>query len=159
MGYSGKPTFGNNVRQFREALGMTQENLAEASGLDRSYIGGVERGERNPTLTAILRLASALRIGPGLLFDGIGADAQMLDHPDGITAVAIDDRLLIRFKYDQHNAEYQLMGATRREFDEVVRVLKTVWRPATDEPMLYLMRSCGPSKLGLTPTLPICGRS
>ena len=124
MGYSGKPTFGNNVRQFREALGMTQENLAEASGLDRSYIGGVERGERNPTLTAILRLASALRIGPGLLFDGIGGDAQILDHPDGITAVAIDDRLLIGFKYDQHNAEYQLMGATRQEFDEVVRVLK-----------------------------------
>ena len=124
MGDSGKPTFGNNVRQFREALGMTQENLAEVSELDRSYIGGVERGERNPTLTAILRLASALRIGPGLLFDGIGADAQTLDPPNGITTVVRDDRLVIRFKYDQHDAEYQLLGATRREFEEVVSVLK-----------------------------------
>ena len=54
---SDKVIFGSNVRRFREALGMTQENLADTSELDRSYIGGVERGERNPTLTAILRLA------------------------------------------------------------------------------------------------------
>lgn len=73
-----RTTFGGNVRKRREYLGMTQESLAEAAGLDRSYIGGIERGERNPALAAILRLAEALRIAPGALFDGIGGDGQTI---------------------------------------------------------------------------------
>ena len=124
MSASGKPIFGNNIRQSREALGMTQEYLAEAAGLDRSYIGGIERGERNPGLTAILRLASALRIAPGHLFDGIGSHAQISDPTDGITVAATDDGLLLRFKYDQYDAEYQLLGAAQRDFDEVQGILK-----------------------------------
>ena len=72
MSVAGKLVFGNNVRRLRESLGMTQENLAESAGLDRSYIGGIERGERNPALAAILQLASAFGTAPGLLFDGIG---------------------------------------------------------------------------------------
>ena len=71
MDDSGKLKFGGNVRRLRESHGMTQESLAEAAGLDRSYIGGIERGERNPALTAILRLASALGIVPADLFNGI----------------------------------------------------------------------------------------
>ena len=103
---------------------MTQENLAESAGLDRSYIGGIERGDRNPALTAILRLAAALRVAPGGLFDGIGDDAGTPDYAEGLTASATGDGLLIRFKYDQYDAEYQLLGATRREYDQVVSVLK-----------------------------------
>lgn len=80
MGNAGKLKFGSNVRRLRESLGMTQESLAEAAGLDRSYIGGIERGERNPALTAILQLASALGIAPGSLFDGIGGDRESLAH-------------------------------------------------------------------------------
>lgn len=76
MGIAGKSSFGNNVRRLRESSGMTQENLAEAAGLDRSYIGGIERGERNPALAAILRLASALGIAPAELFNGIGGNRQ-----------------------------------------------------------------------------------
>ena len=124
MGDAGKLLFGSNVRQLREALGMTQENLAEAAGLDRSYIGGVERGERNPTLIAILSLASALRIPPGRLFAGIGNDVQAPAPTVGVTTTATDDGLLIRFRYDQYDAEYQLLGATQRELDEIVNVLK-----------------------------------
>ena len=71
MSNSGKIKFGNNVRRRRAFLGITQEQLAEAAGLDRSYIGGIERGERNPTLTATIRLASALNIAPGELFNGL----------------------------------------------------------------------------------------
>ena len=76
MGIAGESSFGNNVRRLRESSGMTQENLAEAAGLDRSYIGGIERGERNPALAAILRLASALGIAPAELFNGIGGNRQ-----------------------------------------------------------------------------------
>ena len=56
-------TFGMAVRQQRLALGLSQEGLAEASGLHRTYIGGIERGERNVTLRVGARLARALHMG------------------------------------------------------------------------------------------------
>ena len=124
MGDAGKLKFGSNVRRLRESLGMTQEDLAEAASLDRSYIGGIERGERNPALTAILQLASALGIAPGPLFDGIGDDAGTSIRADGLTAVATGNGLLMRFRYDQYDAEYQLQGATRQEFDRVMNILE-----------------------------------
>ena len=123
MGNSGKPKFGSNVRRLRESLGMTQEDLAEAASLDRSYIGGIERGERNPALTAILQLASALGIAPGRLFGGIGDDAGTSNHVGGLTAAATGNGLMIGFKYDQYDAEYRLQGATLSQFNQVINVL------------------------------------
>lgn len=84
MGDSGKLKFGSNVRRLRELLGMAQEDLAETASLDRSDIGGIERGERNPTLTAILQLAAALGIAPGCLFDGIGYGARTSNRTGGL---------------------------------------------------------------------------
>ena len=61
--------FGNRVRACRKAAGWSQERLAHECNLDRSYIGGVERGERNVSLLNIHRIAESLDISPALLFD------------------------------------------------------------------------------------------
>lgn len=58
---------GRNVRKLREAKGWSQEDLAEASTLHRTYISGIERGARNPTLTVVQRLAKALSVSPAEL--------------------------------------------------------------------------------------------
>jgi transcriptional regulator with XRE-family HTH domain len=60
---------GAAIRHFREALGWSQEQLAERVELHRTYIGGVERGERNLCLLNILAIADALGISPGRLID------------------------------------------------------------------------------------------
>ena len=59
--------FGARVRALRIEKGMSQEGLAHDAGLDRSYVGQVERGERNVTLDNIYRLAEALRVDAGAL--------------------------------------------------------------------------------------------
>lgn len=55
---------------MRLGKGMSQEALALACDLDRTYIGGVERGERNVSLVNIYRIASALKVPPATLFTG-----------------------------------------------------------------------------------------
>lgn len=60
--------FGNKVAELRKQSKMTQEALAFKSGLDRSYLSGVERGQRNVALVNIFKLAEALEIEPGEFF-------------------------------------------------------------------------------------------
>jgi len=52
---------GSRIREKRKSLGWTQEDLADNAGIDRSYIGGVERGERNLTVTVLSRICLALK--------------------------------------------------------------------------------------------------
>ena len=52
---------GRRIRAARTALGYSQEDLAYESNVDRSYIGGVERGERNITFKVLCKIAAALR--------------------------------------------------------------------------------------------------
>jgi transcriptional regulator with XRE-family HTH domain len=52
---------GAAVRAARKALGLSQEALADATGIDRSHMGKIERGERNVTLLNVLKIAKALR--------------------------------------------------------------------------------------------------
>ncbi|MGL5066045.1 MAG: helix-turn-helix domain-containing protein [Microcoleus sp.] len=63
--------FGDRVRTLRKARGLSQEQLAEKTGLHRTYIGGIERGERNVSLINIVRLAKALDVPPSDLLQGI----------------------------------------------------------------------------------------
>ena len=65
--------FGKSVRRFRHGLGISQETLAAKAGIHRTYIGGIERGERNPTLTTIHRLAEVLEVSASeLIADASG---------------------------------------------------------------------------------------
>ena len=51
---------GTNLRRKRGLKGVSQEELADLAGLDRSYVGGAERGERNLTILSALKIAKAL---------------------------------------------------------------------------------------------------
>lgn len=61
--------FGLRLAEIRRAKGLSQESLALTSGLARSYLGGVERGQRNIALLNIYRLAQALDISPSALLE------------------------------------------------------------------------------------------
>lgn len=60
--------FGRRVRELRKGLGVSQEALAERAQLHWTYVSGVERGQRTPSLDVIGRLAAALRVTPSVLF-------------------------------------------------------------------------------------------
>lgn len=59
---------GMNVRRLRKAKGLAQEKFALGFGMDRTYVSGIERGTRNPTVTVVQRLADALEVPVAELF-------------------------------------------------------------------------------------------
>ena len=61
--------FGQRIRALRKERGLSQEQLAELSGLDRTYISGIERGLRNVALRNIEALAQALGVSIAELFE------------------------------------------------------------------------------------------
>lgn len=63
--------FGQRVRMLRKTRELSQEAFADLAGLDRSYVGGVERGERNVSLVNIKKFADALEISIDKLFQGL----------------------------------------------------------------------------------------
>jgi transcriptional regulator with XRE-family HTH domain len=52
------------MRELREERGISQEAFALKSGIDRSHYGGMERGERNPSLTSVIKIAKTLGVQP-----------------------------------------------------------------------------------------------
>jgi len=71
--------FGPAVRKHRELVRLSQEDLADRAGLDRTYVSGIERGRRNPTLDVLQRLSTAL----GVDLDVIFATARELSRGKG----------------------------------------------------------------------------
>jgi transcriptional regulator with XRE-family HTH domain len=63
--------FGKSLRQRRQKLGVSQEAFADLCGLDRTYVGGIERGERNVALVNIEKIAKALQMSIAQLFRGV----------------------------------------------------------------------------------------
>ena len=59
---------GSNIRRLRKAAGFTQEALAHRAGLAMRYVSGIERGEENPSLAALMKLCAALEVHPRDLF-------------------------------------------------------------------------------------------
>ena len=55
---------GRNLRAYREARGLSQEAFADVLGVHRTYMGGIERGERNLTLKSLERLADRIGLDP-----------------------------------------------------------------------------------------------
>ncbi|PTW50580.1 helix-turn-helix domain-containing protein [Rhodovulum kholense] len=64
-----KAVVGKNVRHFRELKGISQEELAFDADLHRTYVSGVERGIRNPTVLIVAKLAAALGVEPFKLLE------------------------------------------------------------------------------------------
>ncbi len=66
-----KVAFGQRVRGLRESRDWSQEEMGEASGMHWTYIGQVERGERNLTLQSIQKISKAFKVKISVLFEGI----------------------------------------------------------------------------------------
>ena len=67
---------GHLVKARRAAAGISQEELAERCRLDRTYISGIERGIRNPSLTALFSLAQGFGVSLSELMNGLEAEAK-----------------------------------------------------------------------------------
>jgi transcriptional regulator with XRE-family HTH domain len=68
--------FGACVREAREKQRLSQDDLARRTGMHPNYVGGIERGERNPSLGSVVRLAVALDVSVADLVRGIEADPE-----------------------------------------------------------------------------------
>ena len=55
---------GGNVKRLRLERGLTQEQLSHDAGIDLTYLGGIERGKRNPSISVLARIAIALNVEP-----------------------------------------------------------------------------------------------
>jgi transcriptional regulator with XRE-family HTH domain len=76
MGGPAEREFGRLLRQLRLARGMTQQQLADASGCDRGYVGLLERGINSPSLNMLFRLAVALDLRPSRLLVEVEAAVE-----------------------------------------------------------------------------------
>ena len=99
--------FGQEIRRRRKALGMTIEELAEKSGLTPNYLGTVEIGHRDPSLSTVLALAKGLSVAPAELFGGTVNGKQSLEAMEAA-------RLFEGIAADAQDAVLRLLRALQR---------------------------------------------
>ncbi len=104
--------FAANMRKFRKAAGLTQERLAELSGLHRTYIGGIEQKRINISIKNAERIANALEINPALLFLDYG-DNKVVEEQSSRVA-KIDAGLEIS-KEEAEQTQYALCCCTQEK--------------------------------------------
>ena len=96
--------FGQMVREFRKAQGFSQESFAYYCGLDRSYMGGVERGERNITLANMEIIICALQLKPSEFFAALDDYfANQAAHGQVIQFKHFAQRAQVRLKQDKNS--------------------------------------------------------
>ena len=71
--------FGGAIKHYRKQIGLSQERLAEIADLHRTYVSDIERGNRNVSLTNILKLCTALQVTPARIFEWF--DPQREKYP------------------------------------------------------------------------------
>ena len=76
---------GARIRDERQRFAINQMDLADLAGLHFTNLGRIERGQANPSLHTILRIAGALELNPAVLVDGLGPDL-LPDRPHTVTA-------------------------------------------------------------------------
>ena len=87
---AGQTAFGDRMHALRHRLGISQDELAPRSGLHRTYIDAVERGERNISLCGVVRIAEMLEVAPPALLEGSEAVGQVMGcHGRGDAAVGL----------------------------------------------------------------------
>lgn len=101
--------FGQIVRELRARSGMSQEMLAYLSGLDRTYISGVERGERNLSLVNIEKIAAALRVSIQYLFSSERFSSNLAYQPSDFT-VPFKERFSYHLDHDKKILAFQVNG-------------------------------------------------
>lgn len=72
---------GQRIRNYRTQQGLSQEKLAELSGCHPTYIGQVERGEKNATIESIEKISNALDVPLSKLFEKLGGQSETRDIP------------------------------------------------------------------------------
>lgn len=87
---------GQRIRSYRIQNGLNQEELAEKCGLHPTYIGQVERGEKNATLESISKIASGLNLSLSKLFENIGSGDYNENYPveayDLVLSLPVDEQ-------------------------------------------------------------------
>lgn len=76
MGANIPRAFGRVLRDHRKKAKLSQESLALAAGIDRTFVSLLERGQRQPTLTTVFQLASVLGVSPGTLVTRTAAGVE-----------------------------------------------------------------------------------
>lgn len=94
---------GQRIRSYRLQNGLNQEELAEKCGLHPTYIGQVERGEKNATLESVSKIANGLSLPLSKLFENMGSEADDENYP----AVAYD--LMLSLPTDEQEKMIKIM--------------------------------------------------